>query len=259
MSDIGNRLYQRASVAKTEIFLQGELAQLTYLSYQETAQRVQDGSESEIEISYPVGYRPDRSVIPSTRKYSKEELIQRYVFLGNHQLAINGIYQLVTILESLFGDLVRIVLLKYPQKIGSKKTIQSSVVLAAHSIEEIHLKAIDSILKDMTYKSPNEFAVELKDLMSMNLLECPAFHRYLEIKATRDIYIHNRGIANEVYVTKAGSHSRVKAGEFLPIDTIYFLESFEFCIQIVEWTEKALHTVWHSSDYEQQVKQSKDV
>ena len=86
--------------------------------------------------------------------------------------------------------------------------------------------------------------------MSINLLECPAYHKYIEIKATRDIYIHNKGNANEMYLSKAGSHARVKAEEFLPIDTIYFLESFEACLQITEWLENSLHTVWHSSEFE---------
>jgi hypothetical protein len=250
MSDIGNQLYQRSVLAKNAVFLQAELAQLTYLSYEETVKRVNEGDKEEIELSYPVGYRPDKSVIPSTHKYKKEELIEKYAFLGNHQLAINGVYQLVTIMETALADLLRIVLKKFPNKIGSKRSIKSSVVLAATSIEEIHIKTIDSVLNEMAYKSPKDFAIEFEQLMSINLLECPAYHKYIETKATRDIYIHNNGNANEIYVTKADSHSRVKTGEFLPIDTIYFLESFESCIQITEWLEQNLHVVWHSSNFE---------
>ena len=259
MSDIGNELYQRSVLAKNALFLQGELAQLTYLSYEETVKRIEEGKEEEIEISYPVGYRPDKSVIPGTHKYSKKELIDKYAFLGNHQLAINGVYQLVTIMESVLSDLLAIVLKKFPQKIGAKRSIRSSVVLAATSIEEVHIKTIEAVLNELAYKSPKDFAVEFEQLMSINLLECSAYHKYIEIKATRDIYIHNNGNANETYISKSDSHSRVKAGEFLPINTVYFLESFESCIQVTEWLEKNLHEIWHSSDFETYIKSNESV
>lgn len=248
---IGNEIYERIKLARNELFRQGELAQLTSLSFQETVERIRTGEEESIELSYPVGYRPDKSVIPSTYNYSKDELIGRYQDLGERQLAINGIYQLVTIMECAIGDLLRIVLKEFPQKLGSKRTVSTGLVLAATSIEEIHIKAIDTVLNEMAYKSPKEFADNIADLMSINLLECPSYHRYIETKAARDIYIHSRGIANDIYVSKSGSHARVSSGHHLPINTIYFLESFEYCLQITEWLEKNLHAVWHSSEYQE--------
>lgn len=256
MSDIGNQLYQRTQESKNSLFLQGELAQLTYLSYEETVKRINNGQEEEIELSYPVGYRPDKSVIPSTKKYKRDELINRYVYLGENQLPINFIYQLVTILETTLGDLLRIVLKKFPNKIGSKRTIKSSIVLSATSIDEIHEKTIDSVLNEMAYKSPKDYAADFQSLASVNLLECPAFHKYIETKATRDIYIHNNGIANEIYVSKSGTHARVISGQPLPLTNVYFLESFEATLQIIEWLQKQLHDIWHSTVYENYLQRS---
>ncbi len=48
-------------------------------------------------------------------------------------------------------------------------------------------------------------------------------------------------MANEIYMRKADSHARVKAGMLLPVDTQYFLESYESCLQFTEWLEKELH------------------
>jgi hypothetical protein len=252
MSDLNlvNKIYQIIRFARHELFNQGELAQLTYLAYEDVVKKIQDNSREEIEINYPVGYRPDKQAISGSRKYKKQELIDRYAYLGNHQLAINGIYQLVTIMESMFGDILRNVILKFPNKIGARRSVKTSMILAASSIEEIHLQAIDTLLNELAYKSPREFVEECNQLLSVNLLECPAYHKYIEVKATRDIYIHNQGIANDIYLTKAQSHARVKADLLLPIDTVYFLESYESCIQITEWLEKSLHDVWHSSEYE---------
>lgn len=112
------------------------------------------------------------------------------------------------------------------------------------------MRATDALLNELSYKAPGEFAESMQTLLSVNLLECPAFHRYMEIKATRDIFVHNRGIANDIYLRKAGSHARVKVGMVLPADIQYFLESYEHCLQVADWLEEQLHSRWHSSEYE---------
>ena len=142
----------------------------------------------------------------------------------------------------------------YPQKLGTKRTLPIKTILEATSIQEVHMRATDGLINELTYKSPAEFAEAIRSLIPINLLECPAFHKYIEIKATRDIYIHNKGIANDVYLRKAGSHARVKEGTVLPSDIQYFLESYESCLQLIEWLESELHQHWHSSEYEESLK-----
>jgi hypothetical protein len=247
---LGNKLNGIVKLAMASLFEQGELAQLTYGAFDIAVRGMQSSEQEEIEVTFPVGYRPDKVAIPNTRKYRKEELLGRYQFLAFHQLLVNGLVQLVTIIEAMLGDVVRAVTIRYPQKIGSKRTVPLQFVLESTSVEEIHLRATDALLNDLSYKSPLEFSESLEQLLSINLMECPAFHRYIEVKATRNIFIHNRGIANDIYVRKAGSHARVKSGQQLPADIQYFLESYESCLQIAEWLEKQLHDKWHSSDYE---------
>ncbi len=248
--NLGNHLNQVVNHAKNSLFAQGELAQLTHSAFNLAVITIQNEGKEEIEISYPVGYSPSRIPITSTNKYKREQLIERYSFLANNQLAINGMYQLVAIVEAMLGDVIRAVIMKYPQKISNKKTISVSVVLAASSIDEIHFQAVDYMLNELSYKSPKDFAESLNGLVSVNLLECPAFHKYLELKATSDIYIHNRGVANEIYVNKSGSHHRVNIGQVIPVDTQYFLESYEYCLQLTEWIEIHLNEIWPSSEME---------
>jgi hypothetical protein len=126
------------------------------------------------------------------------------------------------------------------------------IVLQASSIEDIHLRATDVLLNELAYKSLDEFAKEVESLLQLNLLECPAFHKYGELKATRDIHIHNQGFANETYVRKAGTHVRTRSNMRLPVPLQYFWESYECCLQLTEWLEKELHEHWHSSELEQQ-------
>ena len=202
-TNLGNQLNAIVNAAKGATFDQGELAQLTYGAFDVAAQKVRELEQDEIEIAFPVGYKPDRTPIPGSSKYRKDQLLQRYQFLAFHQLTVNALVQLVTIVETMLGDVLRAVVLRYPQKLGGKRSILIQTV-----------------------------------------------HRYMEVKATRDIFVHNRGIANEVYVRKAGTHARTKPGMVLPTDIQYFLESYEHCLQFIEWLELELHHRWHSSDYE---------
>ena len=254
MENLGNKLYRIVNDAKGVLFDQGELAQLTYGAFDIAARSMQESDQKEIKVSFPIGYRPDKTTIDSTRTYKKEELLGRYQFLAFHQLSVNGIVQLVTIVEAAISDIIRAVVLRYPQKLGAKRTLPIKSVLEASSIQEVHMRATDGLINDLTYKSPAEFAEIIRSLLPINLLECPAFHKYIEMKATRDIFIHNRGIANDVYLRKAGTHARVKEGMKLPSDIQYFLESYESCLQLIEWLENELHQHWHSSEYEEKKK-----
>lgn len=254
--NLGDQLNLLLADAKNALFNQAELAELTYGAFDIAARTMQESQEEEIEISYPVGWQADRKPIRSSWKYKKDQLLGRYQFLAFHQLAINGLFQLVAITEALLSDIVRSVVIKYPQKLGAKRTITIQNVLEATSIEEVHLRATDALLNELSYKSPSEFSEAIQSIVSISLLECPAFHQYMEIKASRDIFIHNRGVANDTYVRKAGIRVRVNSGMNLPADVQYFLESYEACLQLNEWIERQLHERWHSGTYEgRQVKQ----
>lgn len=250
MENIGNQLYRIVNEARTALFNQGELAQLTYGAFDIAARSMQESEQEEIEVTYPIGYRADKTTIEGKRKYNKDQLLGRYQYLAFHQLSVNGVVQLITIVEAMLGDIVRAIVTKYPQKLGAKRNIPMKEVLEASSIEEIHLRACDGFLNELSYKSPTDFAEAAQSFMSVNLLECPAFHKYVEAKATRDVYIHNRGFANDVYIRKSGIHARVKSGMHLPVEIQYFLESYESCIQLTEWLEDKLHENWHSTELE---------
>jgi hypothetical protein len=249
MEAFGDKLNRRVNEARNILFLHGEIAQLTYQAFDKYVQLINETKETEIEVTYPVGYRPDNTAINSTHKYSKENLIGRYQYLGFTQLPINGIYQLVTTIEALVGDILRETLIEFPVKISNKRKLDFEVVLEANSLEEIKISLVNSIINELSYKSPKDFAEEFSKYVGINLLEKPTFHKYIELKATRDIYIHNQGIANEIYLSKADRLSRVKSGHFLPVDIQYFLQSYECCIQITEILEVELNKIWPSLEY----------
>lgn len=258
LDNIGNKLNKIALRTQFALFGQGELAQLSFNAFNNAGTIIKDSVDDEVTLSYPVGYKPDNTPLMSNHTYKKEDLINKYIYLADNQISINGVYQFVILIEAMFNDILRSVILKFPKKIAQKKSISIGSVLSLDKIEDIHLHAVDCVLNELSYKSPKDYAEELNKLLSINFLECPAYLKYMEIKATRDIHIHNQGTANDIYISKSGSHARVKANDYLPIKTQYFLESYEVCIQLTEWTELRLHDVWHSSNYEEQQKEKEE-
>jgi hypothetical protein len=253
--NFGNSLNGRNKNALYALFEVGEIFQLTFSSFEEMKKRIENDISEVFTLSYPIGFKPDKTSLLGKREYQKTDLLGRISNLSNEKLALNGIYQLITIVEAYLGDLIRLIILRYPKKIGGKRTIQCSEILEADDMESIYLKVANSVLNELSYKSPREFAEESKKITSINFLECPTFHKYVEIKATRDIHIHNLGIANELYLSKASTHSRAKLGQYLHVDNIYLLESYEACLQFIEWLELKLHEVWPSSDYEERIEE----
>jgi hypothetical protein len=250
MENLGNTLYALINIARANLFEQSELAELTYGAFEIAAGALNASADETITITFPVGWHANNEPMSGSNTYQKHELLSRYQFLAWNQLPLNGVIRIVTIIDALLSDLVRAVVMKYPHKLGSQSKIAMEIVLQATTIADVHLRATDILLNELSYKSPRDFAGEVESLLSLNLLECPAFHKYVEVKATRDIYIHNRGVANDTYVRKAGTHVRVQPGMVLPVNLLYFFQSYEVCLQLTEWLEKELDDRWCSSDRE---------
>lgn len=246
---LGDRLYQIVTNTEGGIFKLGELVQLTYEAFEYIAKGINQSTETTITLKYPIGQHASGQPMFGESSYEKPDLIQHYAHLAHAELPLTAMYHLVTSIETMLMDILREVILAYPKKLSGKRTIPLSLVLSSESIDSVRLLAVDSLLHELSYKSPRDFAQSIQEIIDVNLLEIPAFHRYIEVKATRDIYIHNRGVTNDVYVDKAGSHARVKIGETLPIDNNYFLSASESCIQVAETLREELHKHWPSLEY----------
>lgn len=250
MVTFGDKLIEVIKVNKNQLFLQGEMAQLTYISFEQMLIWIDSQQDETIPFSYPIGFYPDKTPMMSQPyNYTKEELKSRYASLGLNKLPVDAIYQLVTIIETMLKDVLRAILLEYPKKIQNKKKLDVDLILACDNIEQIKLTIIDNILNEIAYKSPQDYALEFDVYTGVNLLESPTYHNYIELKATRDIHIHNKGIANEIYFNKAGVLARVKSGNYLPVTIQYFLEMYEQCLQLTEVLEKSLNDIWPSLIY----------
>ncbi|WP_268125529.1 hypothetical protein [Roseivirga pacifica] len=182
MENFGNRLYKSTQDVKILLFVQGEMAQLSYQAFDAYAELVKKEESDKISITYPIGFRADNTPINSTQEYTKEHLIQRYEYLALDKLPLDGIYQLVTLMETLFGEIIRMTLIEFPGKIGNKRKIDSELALSASSIDEIKISIVNSILNELAYKNPKDYAEEFNKYIGINLLESPPITSTLNSK-----------------------------------------------------------------------------
>ncbi|HNX36594.1 MAG TPA: hypothetical protein PKM57_18380 [Kiritimatiellia bacterium] len=255
--EFGDTLYRTLNASMAQLFKLGELIQLSHNAFALAVQNIQQSADEQIKLTYPLGVRPDGQAIVGENQYAKKDIIGHYQHLSAFELAKNGIYQLVTITETVLGDCLRLILLQYPKKIGAKRSIALSTIFECSSLEGVHLAAISALINELSYKSPREFAEVASEICGFNILEIPAYHQFIEIKATRDVYIHDRGQANAIYCNKAGSHARVQQGQSLPMIPKYFLDSHEFCMRLIESLMAEFHKVWPSQEYQAAQEQQK--
>ena len=65
-------------------------------------------------------------------------------------------------------------------------------------------------------------------------------NRIAKAKASRDVLIHNRGIVNKIYLTKAGRLARVIEGEKLAFPSEYMREVWELLQKVINDISAAL-------------------
>lgn len=102
--------------------------------------------------------------------------------------------------------------------------IDVSDIIKASSREEIVASIIEKELASLFYAAPS---LQMEYFQKVAAISLPdeLVLQWLEIKATRDIIVHNSGIANSVYIKKSSSHARATDGETLPMDDKYFAQA----------------------------------
>lgn len=202
----------------THIFLQQALPSL------QLTQENLAGSAHKKDRRY---YTPkmERRGLARRRDSEVAKILERFI---DRELYENLVITAVSKLEAYLADAVFVVMQRYPKKLGifgesesQGRTVPIEVVLRAESNQEVLEWAIRKRCEEMLYYPPRKYLSHLGQILSFELNDS-AFDRFIEIKATRDILVHNSGIANQIYVEKAGPLARAQEGEPLLVDQSYF-------------------------------------
>lgn len=152
-------------------------------------------------------------------------IFERFIDRGLYEaFIVNGVSQF----ETFLADVLTLVIRRYPQKlktvfpgVAACKDVPIDIVLEAstpaHAIELATTRHLNALF----YGKPRTYLDYAGKLVGFETAD-RAFDDYVEIKATRDLIIHNDATVNETYLEKSGKSARGKIGDVLPVDRKYF-------------------------------------
>ncbi|MGV3652408.1 MAG: hypothetical protein ACO1OK_13370 [Devosia sp.] len=136
----------------------------------------------------------------------------------------------VAIAEDYIGDIIFSILMAYPKKIlvsakgnEGERSVDLKTLIDEGDLEAILIYQATSRLNEVMYASPAQYAVYFQKITGFSLGD--HLSAYVELKATRDLLIHNDGIINEIYLEKVGDRARGVVGDRIIVDADYFEQS----------------------------------
>jgi hypothetical protein len=88
-------------------------------------------------------------------------------------------------------------------------------------------------LNEVLYDRPIEWFAYLEDKAKLGCPSANEIERIAEAKASRDVLVHNKGIANKTYESKAGNLARFDEGNRINIPEHYHREIWELIRKVV--------------------------
>lgn len=148
------------------------------------------------------------------------------------QLTEATFQQFVAIFENFFLDLLRLWLTAYPQHLASRK-IDFRTVLDAPDKDAVTSFVVGKELNELLYDRPAAWFAYLEDRVRVGCPTPDEIERIAEAKASRDVLVHNRGIANRIYESKAGRLARYHDGQPIDIPEPYHRATWELFRKVV--------------------------
>lgn len=156
-------------------------------------------------------------------------LAQEYV---TGYLATSTFGHFVSLLEDFVFDFLRLWLIRYPGSLSGKQ-VDFKTVLESADKSEIVRAVVEKELGGLRY---DRVATWFRHLERLASLGCPSqeqVERLAEIKATRDVLVHNKGIANLLYIEKSMGRARFAEGDKVDVPEGYHRESWQLIRQVV--------------------------
>jgi hypothetical protein len=144
------------------------------------------------------------------------------------EILFNGsLMLLITYLENLISKVFRHDFSTHPDKLKSKeKSITYGELFKYENFSEVKDHLVDEEISKMMYKSFDEWVDYFKTNMKLNLEYINQnLDSINEIIKRRNIYVHNDGIVNSIYLNSLNSKTELKKGDRLLIDEDYLIEA----------------------------------
>ena len=98
---------------------------------------------------------------------------------------------------------------------------------------DLNENSINKKVIDFTYLTPYKQFSFFEQYIKTDTISKEYQQRLIELKASRDLIVHNDGIINSKYITKSGSFARAKVGDEININIGYFGDSLSIIKSII--------------------------
>ncbi len=146
-------------------------------------------------------------------------------------LPIAVVQQFVSVTEAFLADVVRLWIAAYPFHLKGQVDVQ--LIVNAPDKAAIVQSLVDQYVGSLAYKSPRDWFRQLNTVVALGTPPEPTIDAFAELKATRDVFVHNRGMANETYLRKAGVLARAIDGQPLDLPDPYVHDAWRLCQTII--------------------------
>ncbi len=119
------------------------------------------------------------------------------------------------------------------------KLVPLSFITDNDDRESILRAVVDRELDRLKYRRPAAWFDYLEKRAHLGTPSPDEVERLAEVKASRDLLIHNRGVVNATYLSKSGPKARYPEGERIEIIDPYLLESWRLIHDLVDRTSTA--------------------
>jgi len=165
---------------------------------------------------------------------TEQDLIKLYARYRTTYLLGLSFVQLVTVFEAFLFDFLRLLLTHDPRHLALKKQIEVGVALSAADRGALVLLIAERELNELKYDRPKAWFDYMGKIVKLNCPTADEIERIAEMKAARDLIIHNSGIVNKVYLDKAGTKARYASGDKVVIDRLYFDDCWGLAKKLVD-------------------------
>lgn len=164
-----------------------------------------------------------RSTNPITRtQVDERDLVRLYSRYRTTYIRGLGFVQVTTVLEAFLFDFLLLLLANDPRHFAPKKQIEVGVALSAPDRQALILLIAERELNELKYDRPTAWFDYMNKLVNIGCPTKDEIERIAEMKACRDLLIHNSGMVNKTYLDKAGAKARHAIGDKVVIDRRYF-------------------------------------
>jgi len=152
-------------------------------------------------------------------------------------IRVLGLSHIVTILEGYLVDIAREILLAHPNALRSGRQLSAETVLQLGGQKQIVRYLAEREVEELLYKSFPDVADYFDKKFNINLnASAVSVGQIVEILATRNIHVHNRGIVNQRYLQSVRD-STLKLGAYKSISEDYLRHSINLIRKLIEFID----------------------